>query len=130
MGWEEFGATLSGREGALLLIFYLLIDQRNVPLIIDQPEERLDSQTVYELLVPGIKEARTRRQVVLVTHNPNLAVVCDADQIIHCHIDKIARNNVTYQCGALESPVINHHSVDVLEGTKPAFIQRDSKYQG
>jgi hypothetical protein len=118
-----------GERGALLLIFYLLIDQRNVPLLIDQPEENLDNQTVYELLVPCIKEARTRRQVVLVTHNPNLAVVCDADQIIHCHIDKIAGNKVTYECGALESPVMNQHSVDVLEGTKPAFTQRESKYQ-
>jgi hypothetical protein len=43
---------------------------------------------VYELLVPCIKEARKRRQVVLVTHNPNLTVVCDADQIIHRSIDK------------------------------------------
>jgi len=118
-----------GERGALLLIFYLLIDQRNVPLIIDQPEENLDNQTVYELLVPCIKEARNRRQVVLVTHNPNLAVVCDADQIIHCHIDKIAGNKVTYECGALESSPINRHSVDVLEGTKPAFFQRESKYQ-
>jgi len=77
-----------GERGTLLLIFYLLIDRRDVPLIIDQPEENLDNQTVYELLVPCIKEARKRRQVVLVTHNPNLAVVCDVDQVIYCSIDK------------------------------------------
>jgi predicted ATPase len=118
-----------GERGALLLIFYLLIDRRDVPLIIDQPEENLDNQTVYELLVPCIKEARKRRQVVLVTHNPNLAVVCDADQIIHCSIDKGQGNKATYLTGALENPALNRYTVDVLEGTKPAFLHRDSKYQ-
>jgi hypothetical protein len=119
-----------GERGALLLIFYLLIDRRDVPLIIDQPEENLDNQTVYELLVPCIKEARKRRQVVLVTHNPNLAVVCDADQIIHCSIDKAGGNRATYLSGAIENSDLNRYTVDVLEGTKPAFLQRDSKYQG
>jgi ABC-type lipoprotein export system ATPase subunit len=118
-----------GERGALLLIFYLLIDRRDLPLIIDQPEENLDNQTVFELLVPCIKEARKRRQVVLVTHNPNLAVVCDADQIIHCSIDKAAGNKATYLTGAIENPALNRYTVDVLEGTKPAFVQRDSKYQ-
>jgi hypothetical protein len=117
-----------GERGTLLLIFYLLIDQREVPLIIDQPEENLDNQTVYELLVPCIKEARSRRQIAIVTHNPNLAVVCDADQVIHCSIDKVANHKVSYLCGALENPAINAYTVDVLEGTRPAFRQRDSKY--
>jgi len=118
-----------GERGSLLLIFYLLIDRRDVPLIIDQPEENLDNQTVYELLVPCVKEARKRRQVVLVTHNPNLAVVCDVDQVIHCAIDKKNRNKVTYVTGALENPTINQYTVDVLEGTRPALDQRESKYQ-
>jgi len=118
-----------GERGTLLLIFYLLIDKRDTPLIIDQPEENLDNHTVYELLVPCIKEARKRRQVVIVTHNPNLAVVCDADQIIHCTIDKQAGNRVTYETGSLENPAINKYTINVLEGTRPAFDLRDSKYQ-
>jgi ABC-type lipoprotein export system ATPase subunit len=117
-----------GERGTLLLIFYLLVDKRDTPLILDQPEENLDNRTVYDILVPCIKEARTRRQVIIVTHNPNLAVVCDADQIIHCHIDKTSRNKVTYETGALESAVLNKFSMDVLEGTRPAFHHRDSKY--
>jgi ATPase subunit of ABC transporter with duplicated ATPase domains len=118
-----------GERGTLLLIFYLLIDRREIPLIIDQPEENLDNQTVYELLVPCIKEARKKRQVIIVTHNPNLAVVCDADQVIHCSIDKQNRNKVTYVAGSLENPNINKFTIDVLEGTRPAFERRDSKYQ-
>jgi ABC-type lipoprotein export system ATPase subunit len=118
-----------GERGTLLLIFYLLIDRRDTPLIIDQPEENVDNQTVVRLLAPCIKEARKRRQVIIVTHNPNLAVVCDADQVIHCSIDKNARNKVTYVGGALENPEINKLTIDVLEGTRPAFDHRDSKYQ-
>jgi predicted ATPase len=84
---------------------------------------------VYDLLVPCIKEARKKRQVVIVTHNPNLAVVCDADQVIHCTIDKQNRNKVVYEAGSLENPNLNRFTIDVLEGTRPAFDRRDAKYQ-
>lgn len=117
-----------GERGTLLLVFYLLIDQSDIPLIIDQPEENLDNQTVYDILVPSIKEARSRRQVVIVTHNPNLAVVCDADQVICASIDKEDGNRVTYDTGAIENPAINKRLLDILEGTRPAFDNRDSKY--
>jgi predicted ATPase len=130
---QWFGKDLDelspGERGTLLLIFYLLIDKRDVPLIIDQPEENLDNQTVYKVLVPCLREARERRQVIIVTHNPNLAVVCDADQVIHCQIDKKNKNRVTYTLGALENPTVNHFTIDVLEGTRPAFDHRDAKYQ-
>jgi ABC-type transport system involved in cytochrome bd biosynthesis fused ATPase/permease subunit len=118
-----------GEKGTLLLIFYLLIDKRDNPLIIDQPEENLDNQTVYDILVPCLREARNKRQVIIVTHNPNLAIVCDADQIIHCSIDKTKKSRVTYVGGAIENPTINRLTIDVLEGTRPAFDHRDSKYQ-
>lgn len=118
-----------GERGALLLIFYLLIDRRDMLLVIDQPEENLDNETVTELLVPAIKYAKERRQIVIVTHNPNLAVVCDADQVIHAHIDKSDGNRITYTAGGIEDPVITKLIVDVLEGTKPAFDLRDAKYE-
>ncbi|WP_157466895.1 TrlF family AAA-like ATPase [Edaphobacter aggregans] len=119
-----------GERGTLLLIFYLLIDRRDIPLIIDQPEDNLDNQTVYDMLVACLREARNRRQVIVVTHNPNLAVVCDADQIIHSQIDKQNnRNKVTYTSGSIENPTTNLLSITVLEGTRPAFVHRDQKYQ-
>jgi energy-coupling factor transporter ATP-binding protein EcfA2 len=117
-----------GERGTLLLVFYLLVDPQEIPLIIDQPEENLDNETVAELLVPAVKYAKDRRQIILVTHNPNLAVVCDADQIIHVSIDKQDGNQVTYTSGAIEDPNITQLVVDVLEGTKPAFDLRDAKY--
>lgn len=118
-----------GERGNLLLVFYLLIDKRDIPLIIDQPEENLDNQTIATMLVPAIKEAKERRQIIIVTHNPNLAVVCDADQIIHSQLDKTNGNRVVYTSGSIENPGITELIVDVLEGTKPAFDLRDAKYE-
>jgi hypothetical protein len=64
-----------------------------------------------------------------VTHNPNLAVVCDADQVIHASIEKTEGNRVTYTSGAIQDPTMTRLIVDVLEGTKPAFDIRDAKYE-
>jgi hypothetical protein len=107
----------------------LLIDKGDIPLIIDQPEENLDNQTVYEFLAPCMDEARHRRQIIIVTHNPNLAVACDAEQIICAEIDKGNGNSLTYLSGAIENPKINKRVVDILEGTSPAFRNRESKYR-
>ena len=117
-----------GERGSLLLVFYLLIDKRDVPLIIDQPEENLDNQTIVSMMVPAVKDAKERRQIIMVTHNPNLAVVCDAEQVIPANLDKADGNRVTYTSGGIEAPAITKLIVDVLEGTKPAFDLRDSKY--
>ena len=117
-----------GERGNLLLIFYLLVDQDDIPLVIDQPEENLDNQTVFKTLVPCIKDAKKRRQMVMVTHNPNLAVVCDAEQVICAEMQKDHENAVIYTSGSIEDPVINRRIVDILEGTRPAFDKRDDKY--
>jgi ABC-type Mn2+/Zn2+ transport system ATPase subunit len=117
-----------GERGNLLLIFYLLVDRDDIPLVIDQPEENLDNHTVFKTLVPCIKDAKKRRQIVVVTHNPNLAVVCDAEQIICAEIRKDRANTVTYMSGSIEDPIINRRIVDILEGTRPAFDRRDDKY--
>jgi predicted ATPase len=128
MGTKELSELSPGERGTLLLVFYLLVDKDDIPLMIDQPEENLDNQTVFDLLVPCIKDARNRRQIIIVTHNPNLAVVCDADQVIHADLDKVGKYRMSYESGAIESPTINKAIVDILEGTMPAFKNRDSKY--
>ena len=118
-----------GERGTLLLVFYLLIDKGDMPLLIDQPEGNLDNHTVAKVLVDCIREARKKRQVFIVTHNPNLAVVCDADQIVYANMDKANGNAITYTSGALENPDISKHVTDVLEGTRWAFGVRDEKYK-
>lgn len=124
----EIGQLSPGQRGALLLIFYLLVDKGNKPIILDQPEENLDNETIVSLLVPVLTEAKKKRQIIMVTHNPNLAVVCDAEQIIHCEFDRTNGHNITYTLGAIECRIINNKVVDVLEGTMPAFDNRRIKY--
>jgi ABC-type lipoprotein export system ATPase subunit len=114
-----------GQRGTLLLLFYLLVDKSRRPIVLDQPEENLDNQTVHELLVPAIAEARMLRQVIAVTHNPNLAVVGDADQVI---VAEMTAEQFHYVSGAIEDPEINGRIVEILEGTWPAFQNRRDKY--
>ncbi len=117
-----------GQRGALLLIFYLLVDKGRNPIVLDQPEENLDNETVVSLLVPVLNEAKKSRQILMVTHNPNLAVVCDAEQVIHAVFDRKNGAKISYNCGSIEDGVINRAVVDVLEGTKVAFDSRGRTY--
>lgn len=117
-----------GQRGALLLIFYLLVDKGIMPIILDQPEENLDNETVFRLLVPVLSEAKKKRQIIMVTHNPNLAVVCDAEQIIYAHFSRSNDFTISYESGAIENSKINKRVVTILEGTKPAFDNRNGKY--
>lgn len=128
MNDKPLSSLSPGERGALLLLLYLFIDMDDKPLIIDQPEENLDNESVFKYLVHFIKAAKKKRQIIMVTHNPNLAVVCDADQIIQMKIDKLHGNEVTYESGAIENPKMNKIIVDILEGTYPAFHNRDCKY--
>lgn len=117
-----------GEKGSLLLIFYLLLDARDIPLILDQPEDNLDNESVAKILVPFIKEAKKRRQIIIITHNANLAVVSDAEQIIRVNIDKKNDYTFSYESGSLESYIIKD-VVNVLEGTKKSFNKRHDKYE-
>lgn len=118
-----------GEKGALLLVFYLMLDQDDIPLVIDQPEDNLDNQSVARILVKFISGAKSRRQIILVTHNPNLAVVADAEQVIYTHFDKSNSKNIfSAESGSIENDAMNKHIVDVLEGTMPAFDKRRLRY--
>ena len=117
-----------GQRGALLLIFYLLVDKGRNPIILDQPEENLDNETIVSLLVPVINEAKKTRQILMVTHNPNLAVVCDAEQIIAARFDRRNLSTISYYAGSIEEARSNANVVTILEGTKPAFDNRSRKY--
>ena len=116
-----------GEKGIVLLIFYLTLSKDDAPLIIDQPEDNLDNQSVYKSLVPCILDAKKRRQIIIVTHNPNIAVACDSEEVIVCNMDKLS-NSISYISGSLENPDIKKHIVDILEGTKPAFDLRSQNY--
>lgn len=126
---KDLSELSPGERGGLLLVFYLMLDRSDIPLVIDQPEDNLDNKSVYEILVTFLKKAKKRRQIIMVTHNPNLAVVADAEQIIHVSIDKKNRNDFDFYSGSIENPEINKRVVDILEGTLPAFDNRRLKYR-
>ena len=79
-------------------------------------------------VVPVINEAKKTRQILMVTHNPNLAVVCDAEQIISARFDRPNRSKISYYSGSIEEAQSNTNVVTILEGTKPAFDNRNQKY--
>lgn len=128
LGEKELRQLSPGERGAMLIVFYLLVDKDKNTLVIDQPEHNLDNGTVTRLLVPALKQAKQNRQVIVITHNPILAVVCNADQVIVAELDQRANNTVTYSSGSLENPEINRRIVDILEGTIKAFDNRNMKY--
>ena len=117
-----------GERGLLLLIFYLLADTSDRPLILDQPEDNLDNDTIFTKLVPLIRHAKKSRQVIIVTHNANLAINCDSEQIIWAQYSNKNKTKITYTSGSIENEEINKKLMDILEGTQPAFKNRERKY--
>nr|WP_197325167.1 AAA family ATPase [Ralstonia solanacearum] len=117
-----------GTRGIVLLLLYLAIDTEDVrPLIIDQPEENLDPQSIFQELVHRFRIAKHRRQIIIVTHNANLVVNTDADQVIVAKCGPHRPGQlplISYECGALENPRIRQHVCDILEGGERAFKER------
>lgn len=122
-----------GTRGIVLLLLYLAIDRHDKrPLIIDQPEENLDPKSVFDELVPHFREARRRRQVIVVTHNANLVVNTDADQVIVATATVVKEGTlpiISYESGSLENPPIRRSVCEVLEGGERAFLERERRYR-
>lgn len=131
-GIEYDGTDISklspGTRGIVLLQLYLgLDDQDGRPLIIDQPEENLDPRSIFSELVPLFSEAKIRRQVILVTHNANLVVNTDADQVIVATAGSHEAGDLptmSYRAGSIDEPVIRGLVCDILEGGREAFQER------
>jgi ABC-type Mn2+/Zn2+ transport system ATPase subunit len=122
-----------GTRGIVLLLLYLAIDRSDTrPLLIDQPEENLDPNSVYTELVPHFREARKRRQIIVVTHNANLVVNTDADQVVvarSARVPGMALPVITYETGSLENKSIRAAVCDILEGGEQAFLERERRYR-
>ena len=117
-----------GTRGIVLVLLYLALDNDDDrPLIIDQPEENLDPQSVYEELVPLFQAAKRRRQVIIVTHNANLVINTDADQIIVAEVGAPTGRGlppIRYESGGLDEKRIRKLVCDILEGGELAFRDR------
>lgn len=119
----------SGQKGTVLLKLLLKLDNDNIPLIIDQPEDNLDNKSVYDELVPEFRQIKQKRQLIIVTHNPNLVVNTDVEQVIIAHYSKSNTSGyINYESGSLENDNIKNKVCKILEGGKEAFQQREKKY--
>lgn len=121
--------TLSpGTRGIVLLLLYLAIDvDDDRPLLVDQPEENLDPKSIYDELVELVREAKLRRQIIIVTHNANLVVNTDADQVIIAECGELKSGElpiISYQSGSLENEEIRKQVCRILEGGEDAFRER------
>lgn len=117
-----------GTRGIVLLLLYLALDDADDrPLIIDQPEENLDPKSVFDELVSLFIAAKGKRQVIMVTHNANLVINTDADQIIVADAGPHPAGGlppITYTSGGLEDATIRASVCSILEGGEEAFRER------
>ncbi len=128
----EIAHLSPGLRGVVLLTLDLALDEWDLrPLIIDQPEENLDPRSVYTDLVPFFRDAAKRRQIIMVTHNANLVVNTDSDQVIVAEAQRTsptALPQVRYVAGGLEDSDIRSHVCRLLEGGEDAFRKRGQRY--
>ncbi|MER8458392.1 AAA family ATPase [Mesorhizobium sp. M1300] len=117
-----------GTRGIVLLLLYLALDESDHrPLIIDQPEENLDPKSIFDELVALFMAAKVKRQVIMVTHNANLVINTDADQIIVANAGPHGPGElppITYVSGGMEDAYMRQQVCDILEGGEEAFKER------
>jgi len=115
-----------GQRCSSLLPIILL--QGNRPLIIDQPEDNLDNRLVFDLVVDILRNLKERRQIIVATHNPNIPVSGDAEQILVFESIDRDSGQVTIQ-GSVDSPEIIKAVKEIMEGGEEAFEIRAKKYR-
>jgi ABC-type lipoprotein export system ATPase subunit len=114
-----------GQQGTIYLRLKLAANLFSKTIIYDQPEDDLDNEFIMSDLVSIFRKIKKYRQIIIVSHNANLVVNADSEQII------IARNEegvLKYTSGSLENAYINKQICKILEGGKNAFLNREKKY--
>ena len=135
-----------GKKSFVLLKLLIELDNSKCPILLDQPEDDLDNRSIYDDLVSFIRAKKKVRQIIIATHNPNLVLAADAEQVIVANQTGEEASNkihkIEYASGALEDtfqncsedvPIlekqgIQEHVCDILEGGKRAFVKRKNKY--
>lgn len=114
----------AGQKTTTILTFLLAYGSQ--PLLLDQPEDDLDNRLVYDLIVARLKVAKSKRQIIVVTHNANIPVNGDSEYIVsmNSETDMIQVNRT----GTMDDENIRQEICDVMEGTKDAFEMRAKKY--
>lgn len=140
---DKFDQMSPGKKAFIVLKLILEFSDSKIPVLIDQPEDSLDNRAIYNQLTQYIKQTKLKRQIIIVTHNPNIVVAGDAENIIVANqqSDDFPNQNgekFDYINGALENnknnlesqfilqkQSIRTHVCDILEGGEDAFINRE-----
>lgn len=141
-------ATMTPGKQALFALTLILNESEEAwPLLIDQPEDDLDSRSIYDVLVRYLSDRKKERQIIMVSHDANLVIGADSEQVVVANRHGDDRQNVggqqfDYFSGSLEysrerkaSPVafelggIREHACDILDGGEDAFRKRKEKYK-
>ena len=145
---DTFDGMSQGKQAFVILKLLLDFSNKQCPILIDQPEDSLDNRAIYKELVKYIRLKKVQRQIILVTHNPNVVVGADSELVIIANQQGTKTPNkddikFQYKEGSLEdsSPVddnkdlpildrmgIREHVCEILEGGEEAFANREKKY--
>ncbi len=139
-----------GKKALVLLKLLINLAESKCPILVDQPEDDLDNRSIYNDLISFLKEKKKERQIIVVTHNANIVLGGDAEEIIVANqfgksspnkqykfeyrSGSIENNNPKYNNdgvidrGILNSRGIQHHICEILEGGEKAFYLRKNKY--
>lgn len=150
MGEDNIDVMSPGKKALVLLKLLIDMAESKCPILIDQPEDDLDNRSVFDDLIPFIKKKKKDRQIIVVTHNANVVLGADADEIIVANQNGNNCPNKEYRFeyrtgaieedkpiikddGAIEDGILNkqgiqQHICDILEGGERAFELRKHKY--
>lgn len=115
--------SLGQRASALIL--FLLAQKENDVLIIDQPEDDLDNQTIYDEVIKEVKKLKGKMQFIFATHNANIPVLGDSEKVISCNYNE---KEITLHSGNIDNHQTQRYIVDIMEGGDEAFNRRKDIY--
>jgi ATPase subunit of ABC transporter with duplicated ATPase domains len=122
LDYKDSSELSTGQKCTTILPILLLESEK--PLLIDQPEDNLDNAFIYHTVVRKLRELKKHRQLIFVTHNPNIPVLGDAGQVIV--LTSSGRLASVEACGTVDD--VKGHVAMILEGGQEAFTERRKRY--
>ena len=128
--WKELDQLSTGQKATAVLLLLLL--ESDAPLIVDQPEDDLDNRFIAESVVPTMREEKRKRQFIFSTHNANIPVLGDAEQIVG--LTPVVDGGIEHAtipdelCGSIDTDAVKKLVEELLEGGQEAFEFRRQKY--
>lgn len=124
-GDRPLGEHSLGQRASALILFILTLKENGI-IIIDQPEDDLDNQTIYTDVITELRKLKDSTQFIFATHNPNIPVLGDCEQAICCSYNNGIISTVE---GSIDDTAIQKKIVNIMEGGEESFNQRKMIYE-